>query len=522
MPPEATALPTIEPPSPAAPLLTPAWRSALQRLGLAWALLLVVFAGDWLAMARQWWDISTYNHIVLVPPIVGWLVWQRWPQLRRLEPRAWTPGLALFAGAAFLWLLGAISGLDLARQAGAVAMLGASVPLLLGLRVSAGLLFPLAYLAFLVPLGEELVKPLQMITAEITIGLTHLSGIPAVIDGVFIDTPAGLFEVAEACSGVKFLIAMIAFGVLAANVCFLRWRRRFAMVATCIVVPVVANGVRAWGTIYAAQIFGVEAAAGFDHIVYGWFFFAAVLALVIALAWRFFDRPLGAAMIDPDAIRGDARLDRFEGRGLSGGAALIGAALLVLAALGWARAADTIAAPVPARIDLPAVPGWTRVDYAPAVWWEPHAEGADHRLLGRYRDAGGREVDVFLALYAAQGEGREAGGFGQGALVPDSPWAWQSDGPAIANGRSERLLGNGSVERLAVTWYRNGGLLTGSNTRLKLAVIADHLLFRARPTALLILSAEDAPARPAAASVEAFAASTGPLGAWMDRVGGVR
>jgi EpsI family protein len=227
-------------------------------------------------------------------------------------------------------------------------------------------------------------------------------------------------------------------------------------------------------------------------------------------------------MIDPDAIRRHPRLARIEGRALAGWLALIGAAFVVVAAHGWARAADAIVAPVPTRIDLPVVPGWTRVDYAPSIWWEPRAQGADHRLLGRYRDASGREVDIFLALYASQGDGREAGGFGQGALMPQSPWAWQSAGPAVRQGRSERLLGNGTVERVAVTWYRSGGLLTGSNVRLKLAVIADHLLFRARPATLLILSAEDTRTRPAAASIDAFLRATGPLDGWMDRVGGVR
>src|SRR3546814_18598528 len=105
-------------------------------------------------------------------------------------------------------------------------MAGAVVPLWLGVRVSAGLLFPLAYLVFLVPAGEELVNVLQTITAGITVGLTHLSGIPAKIAGVFIDTPAGLFEVAEACSGVKLLIAMTAFGVWVAQFRFGGWRRR--------------------------------------------------------------------------------------------------------------------------------------------------------------------------------------------------------------------------------------------------------------------------------------------------------
>ena len=280
-------------------------------------------------MVRQWWDISTYNHILLIPPILGWLVWQRWGELRKLEPQAWWPGLLLLGAAAFIWLLGAISGLDLARQAGAIAMLGASVPLLLGPQVSAGLLFPLCYLAFLVPLGEELVNVLQMITAKITVGLTHLSGIPAVIDGVFIDTPAGLFEVAEACSGVKFLIAMVAFGVLAANVCFVSWPRRIVMVGACVVVPILANGVRAWGTIYAAQWFGADVAAGFDHIVYGWFFFALVLALVLGVAWRWFEREPEEAGWSADEIAAMRWVEQWEGR--SPAPATIGIATLLAA-----------------------------------------------------------------------------------------------------------------------------------------------------------------------------------------------
>lgn len=491
------------------------WRPALVRWGLVALVVVAVLLDDWARMARQWWDISTYNHIVLIPPILVWLVWQRRAELAKLTPLCWWPGFLPMIGAAFLWLLGALSGLDLARQAGAVAMLGATVPLLLGPRVSAGLFFPLCYMAFLVPVGEELVEVLQTVTAAITVALTHLSGIPATIDGVFIDTPAGLFEVAEACSGVKFLIAMIAFGVLASHVCFVSWRRRAAMMLACVLVPILANGVRAWGTIFAAQFVGVEKAAGFDHIVYGWVFFAVVLAMVIAGAWRFFDRPLDAPMIDADRIAGSAALTRLERMRLSPVAAVVLLALLLVAARAWAHVGDRLEAPLPTHIDLPAVPGWTRVDYTPAIWWEPRAEGADHRLLGRYADGQGHEVDVFVALYAGQGEGREAGGFGQGALTPGTGWSWQASGPVFAQGRSERLLGHGKVERLAVTWYRTGDLLTGSNARLKLGVIGDNLLLRARPTTTLILSSEGARAPD---SITRFLAATGPTGAWMDRV----
>jgi hypothetical protein len=199
---------------------------------------------------------------------------------------------------------------------------------------------------------------------------------------------------------------------------------------------------------------------------------------------------------------------------------------LVGAGQGWAWAAERLVAPSPAQIDLPQVPGWRRIDYRPLMWWEPRAGGADHRLLGRYADADGHVIDVFIALYSGQSEGREAGGFGEGALIPESGWAWREPGPGVADAKSEVLLGQGLVERLAQTTYRTGEVLTGSNTRLKLANIADRLALRARPTMLLILSAErpagDPSGRSPAESIAAFRAAAGPLGPWMDRIGRVR
>jgi exosortase A len=500
--------------------LSPQWRSGIVRLALAWALLLVVFWSDWRAMAGQWWNSSTYNHVLLVPAILAWLVAQRWRALERLEPQAALAALLPTAAAGFVWLLGSFSGLDLARQAGVVGLAMAAVPLLLGARVTLGLLFPLAYMVFLVPFGDIMVPSLQMITAEITVWLVHLSGIPAQIDGVLIDTPAGLFEVAEACSGVKFLIAMVAFGVLAANVCFVSWSRRLLLVAACVVVPVLANGVRAWGTIFAAQYVGIEKAAGIDHIIYGWIFFALVLAIIIAGAWRFFDRPADASPIDPDTIRGMNLPGWLEGSGRGPIAVFLALVALVAVLQAWSYGANRLEAPMPARIDLPEVPGWHRVDYAPSAWWEPRATGADHRLLGRYADGKGHQVDVFFALYATQAEGREAGGFGEGALRPETAWVWQAPGEPVGEAKSERIFHDG-VGRSALTWFHTGETLTGSNMRLKLANMRDKLLLRVEPTTMLILSAETQHPADGIAAMTRFREAVGPLGPWMDRVSGI-
>ena len=301
MPPEAILVPQR----------SEAWRAPLWQLALAWVALIALTWNDWSEMARQSWNASTYNHILLVPLVLAWLVRQRWPELAKLAPRAWWPGLAILAGGVLVWLAGTALGINTASQLGAVISLQASVALLLGPRVAAGLLFPLSYMICLIPFGDELVPALQAVTAKMAVVLTHASGIPATIDGVFIDTPAGLFEVAEACSGVKFLVAMIALGTLVAHLCFASVKRRALFMVAAVVVPILANGVRAWGTIFIAQSQGVEFAAGFDHIVYGWIFFALVMIAVLGASWRFFDRSPDDPLIDAAALEASPLLARL-------------------------------------------------------------------------------------------------------------------------------------------------------------------------------------------------------------------
>ena len=496
------------------------WQRPLALLGLAWAGNIALFFADWRAMALQWWDSSTYNHVLLIPFILGWLISLRGREVLRVTPQGWWPGLVLFGGAGFFWLLGHFAGLSLATQLGVVLMAQASVLTLLGPKASAALLFPLSYMLFLVPAGDELVPMLQTITAAITMTLLDWVGVPAHIEGVFITTPAGYFEVAEACSGVKFLIAMVAYGALVANVCFRSWTRRMAFMALCIAMPILANGVRAWGTIFIAEYHGIEFAAGFDHIFYGWIFFAIVMALVMVIAWRFFDRAIDDRMIDADAINANPILARAVGFTVSQGRGLAVIVALALTFTGWGAWANRLEAPVPDLIVLPQVKGWQQVGYEPLAPWQPLHSGAEHVLLGRYKDASGHVVDVSFALYAAQGDGREAGGFGQGALPLNSEWSWERSAQPLGQGMADRIQTAGPVYRLAETYYRSGKLLTGSNTRLKLQNIVDRLLLKERATAALIISAEDqVPGRPPAdISIRAFLDAAGPVDAWMDRV----
>jgi exosortase A len=493
------------------------WRAHLIALGLVSTLILACFHRDAADMVAIWWNSSTYNHCVLVPPIIAWLVAQRLPELRQLQPGAWTPGLLIVGAGAIMWLLGEAGGINLGRHIGLVAMLQGAVLACLGQAVARALLFPIFYAIFMIPAGEEIVPLLQTVTAAMCMALLGIVGIPAHIEGIFITTPNGYFEVAEACSGVKFLVAMVAYGALVANTCFRAWPRRAAFMLAAIVIPILANGVRAWGTIYIASVTGSDFASGFDHVVYGWLFFAVVIALLMAAGWHFFDRKPGDPWFDARSLQPNPIFARSPLSSVASAAA----ALAILPLIWSAAIASTGTRPPPATLTLPAVPGWTRSPVASGALWQPHFAGADILRIGHYRDAQGRAVDLAVAVFSRQSDGRELIGFGQGAVGPDSDWTWIAGGPAPANGRLDRIAKGGIVREVA-TFYRVGEILTGRDVEAKLATTKVRLLGGPQRAVAVLVSAqapaEGASPRPA---IDAFLSALGPIAPLADRAAGL-
>lgn len=489
------------------------WRPHLLALVGAATAILLLFNQAAAHIFSIWWNSSTFNHCLLIPPIIAWLVSQRRMELSALQPRVWMPGLLLVGAGAFGWLLGEAGGVALARHAGLVFMLQGAVVACLGKAVSRGLAFPLFYALFLIPAGEEIVPILQTVTAEICMVLLGWVGIPAHIEGVFISIPNGYFEVAEACAGVKFLIAMVAYGALVANVCFRSWKRRAAFMLAATIIPILANGLRAFGTIYIASISNSDFAAGLDHVIYGGIFFAIVITLIMAAGWPFFDRGAGTPWFNPGELQEPAlapdqpsRLYRMLGL------ILAVAALPLLWSVAIAAASDE----PPADIVLPQVAGWQRVPGTSGRPWEPHFAGADVIRMGRYRNDAGQEADLAIAVFARQEEGRELVAHGQGAVAPEGNWAWTSAEAAPPGGRSERIASYGTV-REVLTFYRVGSILTGSGVAVKLETLKTRL-FGGPQRAVAVMVSAEAPGsgispRPA---INAFLADLGSIAPLAD------
>ena len=495
------------------------WRAALPPLALLALALLALYRDTALGMAAIWLRSDSYTHALLVPPIVAWLVWRQRARLVLLDPRPapWT--LLPLAATAALWMVGELVTGNGLTQTALTALLALSVPLLLGTAVARALLFPLGFLFFMVPAGEFLLPPFMEWTADVTVLALRLSGIPVYREGLQFVIPSGPWSVAEACSGLRYLIASLVAGTLFAYLRYTSVWRRLAFVTAALAVPLLANWLRAYLIVVTAHLSGNRIAVGADHLIYGWVFFGLVMLPMFWIGARWAQPP--RALPDPPAAADSApRSAAAAAPWALAGSALLLAALPHLAM----RVLDVEMAAAPA-LTLPATleGGWVAVP--PAADWQPAFREPSAEAQRSYYSAAGRVVSVHLASFRRQSPQRKL-------LGPDNGWVAADDAvwrlveartgrlAAVAGGsepsavRSATLRGRAGQRLLAWQWYAVGGRFTASAMQARAWIAWQRLQGLGDEASALtvstLLEPQDNAAAGAEATLEAFLHSNGP------------
>lgn len=240
------------------------------------------------SMVAIWNRSDTYAHGYLILPFSIYMIWKKRAVLATIQYCPDYRSLLVLAGLGVGWLLASAASVLVVEQYALVAMLPVIVWALLGLRAFIAILFPLAYLLFAVPFGEVFIPPLIDFTADFTVGALQATGIPVYREGSFFSIPSGNWSVVEACSGVRYLIASVTLGTLYAYLTYHSISRRLIFIAFSIVVPIFANGVRAYLIVMTGHLSDMQLAVGVDHLIYGWIFFGLVMLLLfwIGSLWR--------------------------------------------------------------------------------------------------------------------------------------------------------------------------------------------------------------------------------------------
>lgn len=383
-------------------LSTPAspWRLAA---GLTLGLLIAltgVFWPTFYSMVEVWERSETFTHGFLIFPISAWLIWGRRKQLARLVPQPDARGLGLLALAGAAWLLADAGSVNVVAQYAFVAMLIASVWAVLGMQVVRAIFFPLMFLFLAVPVGEFLIPPLMNFTADFTVAALQFTGVPVYREGTFFSIPSGDWSVVEGCSGLRYLIASVTLGTLYAYLSYRSWKRRALFTLAAFIVPVLANGGRAYMIVMIAHLSNMQLALGVDHYIYGWVFFGLVMLLLfwIGSFWR-----EDEADIDPaDATTALQR--RPTGSSLRLLPAVLAAFLIAAAWPAYTVWLAQRALPQLPALAIQPAPPWQPV---PAFTdWTPHWIGTDRQFRASYATAG-HPVLLEVDYYATQRQDAE-------------------------------------------------------------------------------------------------------------------
>ncbi len=412
---------------------TSPWRSALPAVVAVLAAILLLYRDTFVAMAGIWTRSETFAHAWLVPPIVLWLVWRLRDEVATITPRP-APWVALpMAVVAFGWLLGDLAGINAVTQLAVTALLVLAVPAVLGLAVARRLMFPLGFLFFMVPIGEFTTDKMMEWTANFTVWALVATGIPVYREGLNFIIPSGAWSVVEACSGVRYLIASFMVGTLFAYLNYNSALRRWVFVGVSIVVPIVANWVRAYMIVMLGHLSGNKLAVGVDHLIYGWVFFGIVIGIMFVVGARWAE-PLPAPSVAPAASAADRAAGTPARLWASAG---ITAVVLAVAPAGAWKLQHPGELP-PLALALPALPG-TEAAATQALPVTPRFEGAAAQAHRVYRD-GAADVAVHLAYYRQQGYGAKLAS-SSNVLVPSNDPLWRR----MAGGRASVTLADGSA-----------------------------------------------------------------------------
>jgi exosortase A len=448
-----------------------------------------LYMPTFISMAQTWSRDATFAHGWAIPLISLWLFWQRRERFASVPLAPSWAGFWCCLVLTLMWTLADLLAVQVVRQAAATALLPAALWGLLGTEFVRRAFFPLAYLAFAVPFGDVFVPLLMRFTTEFTVIAVRMVGVPIYQDGNLFSLPSGNFEVVKACSGVRYLIASVALGTLYAGISYRDWRRRAAFVALSIVVPIIANGLRAFGIVMIAHWSQMEYAVGIDHLIYGWLFFGLVMMLLFWIGSRFIE-PAGAG--SAPATSGSVQAGRFAWLAAVGVVVVVFSGADAVHRVRVRAAADPAWPGAVANLPL-ASERWRSPEPLSGGGWDPAFAQALGATRLRYDGAQG-SVLLFARDYAGPVEADNA--LTSTALVEQEQGPWRAAaGPDVAVSstarvRSARISSDAGAQLHVWIWYLVNGELAAGPIRAKWLQLRSWLKFQQPVSSIVAVAAQ--------------------------------
>jgi len=456
------------------------------------------------SIVQIWNSSDTFTHGYLVLPVFIYMVWHNRQALALCTGKTeWRviPLIALFSA---LWLVSQQAGIQVAEHTALVVILILTIWAVTGNEIAKTIRYPLAFLIFLAPIGDELVPSLMELTADVTVWAIVASGIPVHREGLYFSLPSGNWSVVEACSGIRYLIASVVLGSVYAYLNYRSYKRRLLFLFISVLVPIIANAARAYLIVMLGHLSGNELATGVDHLVYGWLFFGIVMFAMFSL---------GATFSETDATKDQRTTANFDhidpAKSVDNRSSHIGFFAVLLFALAAAPAWSSVIKNKKSQV----VKNLTNEQIENILpksqetqagtnseKWEPIVQGYAQKIDRIYLTSSRAKVRAMAFVYLDQSQGQEMiSSVNRLTKGIDSQWRITNNEQfPLANidnkitGNIDKLELQSTTSGLAVRrWYSINGRITNSPMKAKLIELGNQLSLKSNTSVHYILATDN-------------------------------
>ncbi len=239
-------------------------------------------------VVMQWYNDENYSHGFLIPFVSGYLLWQRKDDLKDVVLKPSNIGIFIVLSGLCLFLIGKLSSELFTMRSSMLIVLAGIILYTSGFKFFKEISFPFFYLIFMIPLPyliyDTVAFPLKLFVTGFSVEFLSSIGVLVVREGNIIHLADTTLEVADACSGIRSIISLLAMSTALSYLTQSGWIRKLILSILAVPIAIFVNSVRVIVTGILAEIYGSKVAEGFFHEFAGLLIFGVAIILLIAFA----------------------------------------------------------------------------------------------------------------------------------------------------------------------------------------------------------------------------------------------
>lgn len=230
-------------------------------------------------LIESWINNPYYSHGFFVPIISGFIIWNMRKELSNIEKLKSNTGLILFISGIILQNISTLYSIRVLSGLSLIVTIFGVIFYLYGWKIANKIKFPILFLLLMIPIPfiDLVAPPIQNISAIGASFIASLLGVSVQRDGLLLNIPSGIFEVALECSGLKSIISLLMISIIYAHIIDKRTIVKYIVVLSAIPLAIIGNILRIALMLVIANTYGNDIAINYFHDLSGFLLFGVAL-----------------------------------------------------------------------------------------------------------------------------------------------------------------------------------------------------------------------------------------------------